>query len=116
MYSNNNKLKYVVVSKKHGKKLKKVVDAKGRIFENLGAVPQCDNAQVAADLTDDSSLAEGLQSAGFKTSAPSVFLAEGLIMYLMEGASWKGKVCRCGSADQPSRFLYHRHILILIYL
>ena len=70
----------------------KVVDAKGRIFEHLGAVPHCDNTRVAADLVDDRSLAEGLQSAGFKSGTPSVFLAEGLIMYLFEGASWKGKV------------------------
>ena len=71
----------------------KVIDAKGGIFEKIGAVPHCDNARVAADLTDDRSLAEGLRSAGFNPSAPSVFLAEGLIMYLMgEGASWKGEV------------------------
>ena len=86
-----------------------MIEAKNRIFEQLGAAPLCDNARVAADLTDARSLAEGLRAAGFRPGAPSVFLAEGLIMYLMEGASWKGKV----GEDQSARYSYHhRHILL----
>ena len=69
-----------------------MIEAKNRIFEQLGAAPLCDNARVAADLTDARSLAEGLRAAGFKPGAPSVFLAEGLIMYLKDGVEWKGKV------------------------
>ena len=69
-----------------------VIEAKARIFEQLGAAPLCDNARVAADLTDARSLAEGLRAADFRPGAPSVFLAEGLIMYLKDGVEWKGKV------------------------
>ena len=75
-----------------------MIEAKDRIFEQLGAAALCDNARVAADLTDARSLAEGLQAAGFTPGAPSVFLAEGLIMYLKDGVEWKGKVC----TDQSS--------------
>ena len=75
-----------------------VVEAKDRIFEQLGAAPLCDNARVAADLTDARSLAEGLRTADFRPGAPSVFLAEGLIMYLKDGVEWKGKV----GTDQSS--------------
>ena len=72
--------------------MKKVLDAKTRIFQHLGAVPRCKNTPVAADLLDDHSLAKGLEAAGFDQSLPAVFLAEGLIMYLKEGVSWKGQV------------------------
>ena len=34
----------------------------------------------------------GLEAAGFGDKVPAVFLAEGLIMYLKEGVSWKGEV------------------------
>jgi len=62
--------------------LEATISPKAKIFAQIGATPFCTNAAVAADLLDSTALAGGLASVGFEASAPSIFLAEGLMMYL----------------------------------
>jgi len=62
--------------------LEATIAPKAKVFEQIGATPFCVNVAVAADLLDSTALADGLASAGYNATAPSIFLAEGLIMYL----------------------------------
>jgi len=65
--------------------LDKVLTPKTKLFEHWGAEPICTlSATVAADLLDAGGLKSCLEAAGFGPAAPSVLLAEGLIMYLGE--------------------------------
>lgn len=60
-----------------------ITSRKERFFKaQLGVEPLCAMAAVTADLLDAAALADGLAQAGHDTSAASVFLAEGLVMYL----------------------------------
>jgi len=52
------------------------------ILKKLDATVRCPQVLVTADLLNEGSLADGLAQAGFDTSKPAIFLAEGLIQYL----------------------------------
>lgn len=57
-----------------------VIDFKTRTLANLGATPAADLRAVGVDLRDDWVTALG--DAGFDRSAPTAWIAEGLLMYL----------------------------------
>jgi len=63
---------------------REIFDVKEPILENEGAVPRCQRRVIACDLSDEWSGA--LIAAGFDPSQPTAFLAEGLVMYLDDGA------------------------------
>lgn len=65
-------------------------DAKVKILQKLGATPYCEKSEIVSlDLKDaDKSLKTELSAKGFDDQKPSVFVAEGLIMYLT-GSEWK---------------------------
>ena len=65
-------------------------DAKAKILQKLGASPLCKNFEIVSiDLKDaEQSLGKELSAKGFDDKEPTVFVAEGLIMYLADGA-WK---------------------------
>jgi len=52
------------------------------ILKKLDATARCPQVLVTANLLNEGSLADGLAQAGFDTSKPAIFLAEGLIQYL----------------------------------
>jgi methyltransferase (TIGR00027 family) len=58
----------------------RVLDFKASTLHEHGAEPTCDRVAVAVDLRQD--WPKALQQAGFDASAPSVWSAEGLLMYL----------------------------------
>ncbi|WP_411141727.1 SAM-dependent methyltransferase [Streptomyces sp. x-80] len=58
----------------------RVLDFKLRVLREAGAEPQCDHRPTGVDLRDD--WATALEGAGFDTSRPTVWLAEGLLPYL----------------------------------
>jgi methyltransferase (TIGR00027 family) len=57
-----------------------VIDFKTTVLHRLGARPTADLRDVSCDLRDDWTSA--LRAAGFDPSAPTMWLAEGLLMYL----------------------------------
>lgn len=57
-----------------------VLDFKQRVLANQGAIPRCARAVVPVDLREDWS--RELLAAGFQRAAPTVWLAEGLLIYL----------------------------------
>jgi methyltransferase (TIGR00027 family) len=57
-----------------------VIDFKSKTLAELGAAPTADRRTVAIDLRDDWPTA--LQDNGFDPSAPSAWIAEGLLIYL----------------------------------
>lgn len=57
-----------------------VIEFKTRTLADLGATPTADRRTVAVDLRDD--WVAALQSAGFDSSAPTAWIAEGLFGYL----------------------------------
>lgn len=61
-----------------------VIDFKTLTLSDLGAKPSAERRTVAIDLRDD--WAAALRSAGFDPTAPSVWSAEGLLVYLPEDA------------------------------
>ncbi|MGW0892482.1 class I SAM-dependent methyltransferase [Saccharopolyspora sp. NPDC002578] len=58
----------------------KVLEFKDRTLDDIGAKPAAERHAVAVDLRDD--WASALQDAGFDTSVPTAWLAEGLLPYL----------------------------------
>lgn len=65
-------------------------DAKVQILEKLGATPLCEKSEIISIdlLSTEQSLKAELSAKGFDDQKPTIFLAEGLIMYLGDGA-WK---------------------------
>lgn len=65
-------------------------DAKGKILPKLVATRLCEKFEIVSlDLKDaDKSLNTELSAVGFENQKPSIFVAEGLIMYLV-GSEWK---------------------------
>jgi methyltransferase (TIGR00027 family) len=65
-------------------------EAKSKILDKLGATPLCAKFEIVSiDLLDaEQSLRKELVAKGFDDKKPTVFVAEGLIMYLGDGA-WK---------------------------
>lgn len=61
-----------------------VLEYKDKTLDGLGAEPTCDRHSVAIDLRDD--WATALKNAGFDTSVPTAWLAEGLLPYLPAAA------------------------------
>lgn len=58
----------------------KVLEFKDQTLDGIGAKPAAERHAVAVDLRDD--WASALQEAGFDTSVPTAWLAEGLLPYL----------------------------------
>jgi methyltransferase (TIGR00027 family) len=56
------------------------------IFSALHMKPLCPEVAVSVDLSEAGALSDKLQEAGFDKAQPSIFLAEGLIMYLTVAA------------------------------
>jgi methyltransferase (TIGR00027 family) len=61
-----------------------VIDFKEAVLTAEGAVPSCDRRAIGVDLQQDWALA--LTSAGFDRTQPTLWLAEGLLMYLPSAA------------------------------
>ena len=61
-----------------------VIEFKTLTLSDLGAEPTAERRTVAVDLRDD--WATALQAAGFDPKAPSAWSAEGLLVYLPDGA------------------------------
>ncbi|TFV58063.1 SAM-dependent methyltransferase [Mycobacterium sp. PS03-16] len=57
-----------------------VIDFKTRVLDDLGAAPAADRRTVRIDLREDWPAALG--AAGFDSSAPTAWIAEGLLIYL----------------------------------
>ena len=64
--------------------LPKVLEFKGRVLAEHGAVPKASRVEVAADLRADWSRA--LEAAGFDTERPSAWSVEGILPYLTDEA------------------------------
>ena len=60
--------------------LPEVLTFKQNVLGGQGALPRCDRTAIAADLAGN--WASPLQQAGFDSSAPTAWLAEGLLVYL----------------------------------
>lgn len=58
----------------------KVIDAKTAAMTSIGATPTAERRAIAVDLRDD--WPEALRRAGFDTTKPSAWSAEGLLVYL----------------------------------
>jgi len=76
---------------------------KAKIFKALNSVPVCERKLVSADLTVEGALKEELAKAGFEPSRGSIFLAEGLLMYL--GKAQKQFIRDISSLSAPSSTL-----------
>ena len=60
--------------------LPEVLEFKQNVLDGQSAVPRCDRTTIAADLAGD--WGTSLRQAGFDASAPTAWLAEGLLVYL----------------------------------
>ncbi|WP_201359249.1 SAM-dependent methyltransferase [Mycobacterium paraintracellulare] len=60
-----------------------VLEFKQRILDRKGLVPRCTRTLVLADLRQD--ISDALEAAGFQPKQPTVWLAEGLLMYFTRG-------------------------------
>ncbi|PXX60937.1 methyltransferase (TIGR00027 family) [Nocardia tenerifensis] len=76
----------------------KVLEFKGRVLDEAGAAPRADRRPVAVDLRDD--WPRALTEAGFDPAVPTVWSAEGLLMYL-PGAAQDALFARVDRLSAP---------------
>jgi methyltransferase (TIGR00027 family) len=84
-----------------------VLDFKQRVLADQGAVPGCSRATVPVDLCKDWS--RELLAAGFQQATPTVWLAEGLLLYLSHEEAAR-MLTRVGELSVPGSRLSFEHI------
>jgi methyltransferase (TIGR00027 family) len=86
--------------------LPEVLTFKERVLAGQGAVLRCERTVVPADLREDW-LAQ-LRKAGFRSSQPSAWLAEGLLIYLSAGEAAR-LLTTAGQLSTPGSHLSFEH-------